>query len=824
MAVRSSLAKSSLRWVLGGALACVSFANSSSLVAQTSTWTGNGPNDSWFTAANWDNGVPNLLTSVAVIDSPSPTILNGSTSIQSLAIGANGILNIDFLQTLTLVGGGTSLSNSGTLTMGTRSRLNLSGILDSSGQITLNESSASDDTALFVTAGGLSLTGGGTITLNGSEARIRGNVGETLNIDHQTINGRGNIGLGELQMTISANSLIDANSAGQALTVQPGAFLAQNQGVMQASSGGFLNISGVGGGVINNSGGTIQALNGSTVQFFDGITISGGELTTVGSGQLVTLGTVNTVFEDLTISGNLVTGSRGDITLRGQIVNTGSMTINPGNATSDTLLEVELIGATLTGGGVVTLAGGSSITGVAGGTLTLANQTVQGSDSFGRGQINVVVQNGSLIDANTTGATLVLDPHSSLGVINQGTIRASNGGVLLTTGAGGGVYQNTGGTIIAASGSEVQFTDSAHIIGGTLQSQGSGVFRTLSSVNTIFEDLTFSGNLVTNSRGDLTIRGTINNQGTMTINPGNATSDTILEIEATGATLTGGGTITMNGNTSTRISGNTAGVLTLAHQTINGGGQVGSGAIGIVNQSMSLIHANVNGGIISLDVGGGGLINEGTLRASNGGLLSISDSFVNNGIMDAQAASRIDVNATLTNGLNGLMMGSGEIEVSGSMLNQGTIAPGNSAGTLFIDNGSGSNLSFDPTATLSIELASSSLFDRLTVSGNVRLGGTLELSLLGGYLPDASDVFTILTSNFSAANSFGQFANVADGGQLITLDGRGMFTVNYFETFIPGTDRVQLSNFVFIGVPEPSSALALTVLAVAGWATSRRRK
>ena len=47
--------------------------------------------------------------------------------------------------------------------------------------------------------------------------------------------------------------------------------------------------------------------------------------------------------------------------------------------------------------------------------------------------------------------------------------------------------------------------------------------------------------------------------------------------------------------------------------------------------------------------------------------------------------------------------------------------------------------------TLLIELASATVFDQLHVSGGALLGGTLETSLLGGYLPKPGDTFQVMT-------------------------------------------------------------------------------
>ena len=60
------------------------------------------------------------------------------------------------------------------------------------------------------------------------------------------------------------------------------------------------------------------------------------------------------------------------------------------------------------------------------------------------------------------------------------------------------------------------------------------------------------------------------------------------------------------------------------------------------------------------------------------------------------------------------------------------------------------------TGKLQIELASTSSHDVLAVTGQATLGGTLDITLLGGFLPVPTDTFNILT----AASQLGAFDKV----------------------------------------------------------------
>ncbi len=92
----------------------------------------------------------------------------------------------------------------------------------------------------------------------------------------------------------------------------------------------------------------------------------------------------------------------------------------------------------------------------------------------------------------------------------------------------------------------------------------------------------------------------------------------------------------------------------------------------------------------------------------------------------------------------GQLDGDGAIEAL--VTNDGIVRPGYPTGTLTM-NGSFAN---GPTGNLHIELAGSDPggFDAIAVQGPVSLGGTLNVSLIDGFVPIAGDTFTIITANF----------------------------------------------------------------------------
>jgi hypothetical protein len=582
------------------------------LVAQAQTsWTTAGAGD-FNTAANWNNGVPNTSLSAYITNgtagTPTFVNVNGSGSVLNLTIGANSTLNVAPGSVFTVAG--TSISNAGTF--------NVTGGSGTNSYLSLNNS--------------VTLSGPGALVLsygdhNGNATLQQAVAGVTLT-NASTIRGDGLIGNGSLTVVNAATGVINADVSGQTLTLNPSGEIT-NAGLLTATNNGTLQIS----TNVANAGGTVSA-NSGTVNVSG--TITGGTLSSAGTGVLQTAGAAT--LNSLTISnGSTYTGSFGTgTTLVGTINNNGSIVVNGGSG-SNTNLSISGP-VTLQGGGNVTLNstdnnGQASLTqSVGGSTLTNVDNRIQGYGTIGSGGIAVTNQSAGVINANSTGNTLLLN--GSGNVVNTGLLEATNGGTLRITNVvanNGGHITADGGTVGLASGTVVQ--------GGTLTAKNGGTLGTVINNAASLDGATAgaitlsAGTTYTAASGSTTtVSGTLNNQGAVQVNGGSG-YNTYLSFGAD-TTLQGGGTVTLDNsdnNGRPYLGQSVSGVtLTNTNNTIRGAGTIGNGGLTFINGSAGVVNANVSQQTLVLN-GSGNVTNAGLLEATNGGILQINNVVANGG-------------------------------------------------------------------------------------------------------------------------------------------------------------------------------------------------
>jgi hypothetical protein len=543
------------------------------------------------------------------------------------------------------------------------------------------------------------------------------------NFDNK-IQGAGQIGDSgggyNLALRNDAGGAVNADLNGQTLVLNTGGGTT-NLGILEATNGGILQI----GTTVSNAGGTIFG-DGSTSSAvnLNGATIQGGTLqgNVVLTGASTLDGSANTLNNQGTLTiNNGVTGS-----ILGTINNTGSIVM--AGTGSGTYLSVAG-NTTLQGGGTLTLQGGGN-TVVYNAVnnhqiLENFNNTIQGVGQIGdnNGGYNLTLKNdtGGLVNANISGGTLTLNANTT----NAGTLEATGGGILAITNA---TVNNSGG-MISGSGAVVNLSG-ATIQGGTLNGNVHVAGESLLDGSTQ-GTLNNQGVLTINNGVRADIQGTINNSATILL--AGTGSGTLLNI-ANNTTLQGGGALTLQGggNTSIYNVSNNHQVLENFDNHILGTGVIGdnNGGYNLVlqNDSAGIVNANVSGATLTLNTNTN---NTGTLEATSGGILAITNATVNNngGTISTDGSSVVNLSgATIQGGtLNGNVYVTMKSLIDGTT--EGILT---NAGTLTVNNGVPADIQGTINNTGSILLAGTGSGTNLNIANNTTLQGGGTLTLQGG--------------------------------------------------------------------------------------------
>jgi autotransporter-associated beta strand protein len=535
-------------------------------------------------------------------------------------------------------------------------------------------------TALYLgTAAGAS----GTYNLSGGTLSVGGN-------EYVGIFGSGAFNQNSGTHTISGDLYLAANSGSSGTYSLSGGSLSAgtitlNSGGTFTQSGGILSISSdsdPGGGTLNINGGTLQA-SGSPHILGNDLKV-GGDFALGGTNNFTLSGAVDLGGPTRTIT---LTNS-GDTNLSG-IISNGGLSIDN------------------TGAGSLTLSGANTYTG----TTTLNSGTLLA---------------GSNEAFNATGGANL--------IIKGGTIGASAAGISITNPLTIGGDFNMGG----AAGTALEFTKTMNLTGFLLTHNGAS-------------DDTLKGNLTSTATGGVTTTaGTLNLTGNNVAYAGTSTvTGGILNLQGTGNY---GGNNTVNGGilnlnsasviTYSGINTVTGGTLNMssAGSTYSGASTLSSGRLNLSAGTLSGL-LTLNGGTFNLS-GTGAYTNaapltnsaDTTLNIAPGSTLTLTGGLTNNGNTDVNG----NLTGNLTNNAGGLVNGSGVI--TGTLMNNGRVNPGNSPGTLSVVG------SYVQTAagTYTAEIASASSYDRINVTGapgTATLAGAITPTLYGGFKPRGNQVF-----------------------------------------------------------------------------------
>jgi hypothetical protein len=567
----------------------------------------------------------------------------------------------------------------------------------------------------------VALTGGGTVTMDdttgAAASLIQGGAGgATLTNVNNTIQGAGQLGFGNgLTIVNQAGGVVNANQAGRVLYVNAFSGVS-NQGLIEATSGGSLTFSlGV---TVNNAGGTISSSgSGSTVLLID-IT-QGGTLKTSGGGVMqgenaldgVTHGVLNN-------QGTFAVPASHSTTLTGTIDNTGTFLLDDTGGDSS-LAVAGGQNVTLTGGGTVTLndttgAVAAFISGGAGSTLTNANNLIQGSGQIGQvGGLKLVNQKSGIVSANQPGRTLYINANG--GVTNQGLMEATNGTVLNLSAVVTNMH--------------------------TIQTKGSG--------------------------SQVLVPGTIKNTGTFTVGSGTLFQVTGTFTNSSSTALTAGtylvsGTLQFNGANI---------VNDAAHITLTG---APSAIIDqLSNDGLRNFAAITSKGSLTLTAGKtlttpAGLSSAGKLTVGAGTKLNVTGSYT-----ETAGSTTVDGTLTAPSGTSiqaGNVFGHGTI--ASTVVSSGSFTAGDSSAR----TGKLSLTTYTQNASASLNIAMGGLtvgkqYGQLAVANGASLNGTLNLSLLNGFVPTVGEAFTILTGSVRT----GQFPTVNG----LSINSGEHFTIAY---------------------------------------------
>ncbi len=156
--------------------------------------------------------------------------------------------------------------NNGDMVVADGALMPFSGTLDNSGSIHI--SSTGSETDFEIVQHGLTLTGGGTVTLSDNAANVIFGSGDNVtltNVDN-TISGAGQFGGGHLTLVNEGTIIADGSNA---LVIDTGANIVSNTGTLEANGAGGLDIHS---GVVND--GVLWA-NGSSVHLEGNVSGSG---------------------------------------------------------------------------------------------------------------------------------------------------------------------------------------------------------------------------------------------------------------------------------------------------------------------------------------------------------------------------------------------------------------------------------------------------------------------------------------------------------------------------------------------------------------------
>ena len=708
------------------------------------------------------NGTVAGATTVTVTETTAG-ILQGTGTLGELEILSGGTVAPGTVGTIGNLTTGNMTWNSGGVYNWQTSSLNGTGmpgsawdLINSNGSLTIN-ASANSTVGIRVT----SLGGNFTNDIKKAEWEIGDFDGgiEGFNKSYFSVNATGLGARGRFFVTAEEHSLVLNYKTAAVWLGGTGnwttAALWEDNYI--AVNGDEVEFSGNGGTSTNNNVNSVASLTFTSIAS-GSYTLNGNALAVGAAGIVNDSEFEHTIAMDLTANGTLsVNAASGNLVLSGIFSGASSLTKNGSQTLTLTGNNAYTGGTTVSTG---TLALGGTAGSVSGNITVNAGATfaVNRTNDFTLG--NLISGNGSFahIGAGTTNMT-VANTYTGGTTISSGTVWTQNtqalgngsvtlnGGTLLTTSSQEAVMGNQTlsirGNLDWTSGKIAFYDTGTSPLSGNLTINVGGNF-TASAGSKTFD---FSGVEALNS-GNYTLVSTVGLVNTTGVNfvaahgPyttlfGNfTTSNNTIVYTVTGA-VSGGSDIQNNGGPNTPVVAN----YNVTGATVTIGEENKVNALTFSNSAPLTIQSNgeltVTSGTLAVQTGssvvsGGTLNTPGNLDKTGSGELDLQSNTNVSGVANV-VAGLLSINGQLqtTGGVvvdpNATLGGSGLI--AGNVnVNGGNLAPGNSPGTLTIVG----NLNLSSGSVTTIEIASPTNFDRIIVSGQAKLGGTLSVAAYGG--------------------------------------------------------------------------------------------
>lgn len=758
-----------------------------------------------------------------VLVSGTDSMLSLSSSGAVIGASGAGTIQVQSGGNVVHTGGGVIFVGSNSQGVGTITVNGTGSMLTSNGEISVGEAGHG---TLNITGGGEVVSDSASLGYNttaSGKATVSGN-GSIWTTDTLTVgrSGQGLLTISDGGTLYSGQGTIGVLASGQGEVVVSGTGALWDADTIIVGSSGDGKLTVLDGGEVVSSG-AVSVIDPAGAPEAR-LTIHGGSLTAHdftrdGSGVLDftdgTLTVVDGLFSNggasLTLNGGAA-GDRPTLRLRqaasATSANVGNLLIGDDRAatvevTGGSSLEVPSVslGAQDGGDGILTISGNNSAFSTNGGDIN-----VGGTAKVGGGSGTVNIETGAWASTgmagtlrlwaggqvNVNGGTLYYNALASYGGkvnFNSGRITGLNNisadATTLTTLLGPAHELGIGRTI--ACNSTMTLSSAIDVNGGSLVgtslSLGSGGSAEIRGGGSVaFSGVTTAaGSRVFLSDGLLSPGSTLTNGGEISLSGPRATIGT--------GTLTNNGKLGGTGLVQSKLTNNAAGEVRVAageRLIFSGTGNVNSGKLEVLGGELEftqgltnliptgLITARnaqlrfgsglTNTGALALSFGTSDVFGDinndgGAINISGGALVTFNDDVTQNGYMVVAKTANTVSEAVFF----GTFSGSGGFIGGGNVFSYGDMRPGASPAAVLYDG----NLYLSPLTDTFIELAGHAPgeFDRMIVTGELALSGTLDISNLNGFIPLPGDLFSIISYGsrmgvFSDVNNSTSFAGL----------------------------------------------------------------